>query len=61
MLKGGMTVTAKEKKAFLLFNLPLPIFLIITVVTILATYTGTLPAGMAGCFLFMLVLGTILG
>ena len=56
-----MTVTAKEKKAFLLFNLPLPIFLIITVVTILATYTGTLPAGMAGCFLFMLVLGTILG
>ena len=56
-----MTVTAKEKKPLLLFNLPLPIFLIITVVTILATYTGTLPAGMAGCFLFMLVLGTILG
>lgn len=56
-----MTVTAKEKKPFLLFNLPLPIFLIITVVTILATYIGTLPAGMAGCFLFMLVLGIILG
>ena len=54
-------MTAKEKKPFQLFNLPLPIFLIIAVVTILATYTGTLPAGMAGCFLFMLVLGTILG
>ena len=54
-------MTAKEKKPFQLFNLPLPIFLIIAAVTILATYTGTLPAGMAGCFLFMIVLGTILG
>ena len=56
-----MTTAPKEKKPFQLFNLPLPIFLIITAVTILATYLGVLPAGMAGCFLFMIVLGTILG
>ena len=55
------TTSNQEKKQLKFFNLPWPIFLIITVVTILATYTGTLPAGMAGCFLFMLVLGTILG
>ena len=37
------------------------IFLIITVLTLIATYLGVLPTGMAGCFLFMIVLGTILG
>ncbi len=56
-----MTTQAKEKKPFQLFNLPLPIFLIITAVTILATYLGVLPVNMTGCFLFMIVLGTILG
>ncbi len=56
-----MTTAPKEKKPFQLFNLPLPIFLIITAVTILATYLGVLPVGMTGCFLFMIVLGTILG
>ena len=56
-----MTTAPKEKKPFQLFNLPLPVFLIITAVTLLATYLGVLPAGMAGCFLFMIVLGTILG
>jgi len=56
-------VTAKsaEKKPFRLFNLPLPVFLIIAGVTILATYLGVLPVNMTGCFLFMIVLGTILG
>ena len=39
----------------------LPIFLIVTVVTLIATYLGVLPTGMAGCFLFMIVIGTILG
>lgn len=29
--------------------------------TLVATYLGVLPKGMAGCFLFMMVLGTILG
>ena len=56
-----MTTAQKEKKPFQLFNLPLPVFGIITVVTIAAVYLGVLPAGMAGCFLFMIVLGTILG
>ena len=56
-----MTTAPKEKKPFQLFNLPLPVFLIITAVTILATYLGVLPVGMTGCFLFMIVLGTILG
>ena len=56
-----MTTAPKEKKPFQLFNLPLPVFGIITLVTIAATYLGVLPVGMTGCFLFMIVLGTILG
>ena len=56
-----MTTAPKEKKTLQFFNLPWPVFLIITVVTILATYLGVLPVGMTGCFLFMIVLGTILG
>ena len=56
-----MTTAPKEKKSLQFFNLPWPVFLIITVVTILATYLGVLPVGMTGCFLFMIVLGTILG
>ena len=55
-----MTTAPKEKKPFQLFNLPLPVFGIITLVTIAATYLGVLPAGMTGCFLFRIVLGTIL-
>ena len=51
----------KENKLFTFFNLPWPIFLIVTLVCIAATYTGVLPTGMTGCFLFMIVLGTILG
>ena len=39
---------AAAKKPLRLFNLPLPIFLIITVVVLLATYLGVLPKGMAG-------------
>ncbi len=55
------TTSNQEKKQLKFFNLPWPIFLIITVVTLAATYLGVLPTGMAGCFLFMIVLGTILG
>ena len=51
---------AAAKKPLRLFNLPLPIFLIITVVVLLATYLGVLPKGMAGCFIFMIVVGDIL-
>ena len=51
----------KQKKPLTFFTLPWPIFLVITVVCLLATYLGVLPKGMAGCFLFMMVLGEILG
>ena len=56
-----MSNASKEKKPFQLFNLPWPVFLIITLVVFGATYLGVLPKGMAGCFIFMIVLGTILG
>ena len=47
-------------KKFPLFNLPLPIFFLITAVVLLATYLGVLPKGMAGCFVFMIVVGEML-
>ncbi|MBQ6232610.1 MAG: 2-hydroxycarboxylate transporter family protein [Clostridia bacterium] len=52
---------SNQKKPLTFFTLPWPIFLVITVVTLAATYLGVLPKGMAGCFLFMMVLGEILG
>ena len=58
---SNMNQTIKQKKPLEFFALPWPIFLIITVVCLAATYLGVLPAGMTGCFLFMIVLGTILG
>ena len=58
---SNMNQTIKQKKTLEFFHLPWPIFLIITAVCLLATYLGVLPAGMTGCFLFMIVLGTILG
>lgn len=48
------------KSTYKLFNLPWYLFAIFAVVVLVATYTGTLPSGMAGCFVFMIVLGTIL-
>lgn len=53
-------MTSKKKNVYKLFNLPWYIFAIFAVIVIIATYTGTLPGGMAGCFAFMIVLGTIL-
>ena len=50
----------KEKQPLRFFNLPWPIFLIIAVVVLGATYLGVLPKGMAGCFVFMIVVGEIL-
>ena len=49
-----------EKKGLTFFNLPWQIFAIITAVVLIATYTGVLPAGMTGCFIFMIVVGDIL-
>ena len=56
-----MTSSPKAKKNPELFNLSLPIFLLIAVVVFGATYLGVLPKGMTGCFIFMIVLGAILG
>lgn len=58
--ESKMSSQAGGKSGFKLFNLPWYIFAIFAVVVLVATYTGTLPSGMAGCFAFMIVLGTIL-
>ncbi len=52
--------TEKKKEKLTFFNLPWYIFSIIAVIVLIATYTGVLPAGMAGCFVFMIVVGEIL-
>ena len=51
---------AKIKEPYKLFNLPWYYFAIFAAVVLLATMLGVLPAGMAGCFAFMIVFGTIL-
>ncbi len=52
---------SKELKSpYKLFNLPWYYFAIFAVVVLLAAFLGVLPAGMAGCFAFMIVFGTIL-
>ena len=51
--------TATGKSTYKLFNLPWYYFAIFSVVVLIATYTGVLPKGMAGCFAFMIVFGTI--
>ena len=43
-----------------IYNVPLPIWIVVSVVAIIAAYIGVLPPGMAGCFLFMLVVGELL-
>lgn len=55
-----MSNQAGGKNVYKLFNLPWYLFAIFAAVVLIATYTGTLPSGMAGCFVFMIVLGTIL-
>ncbi len=49
-----------QKEPYKLFNLPWPLFAIFSAVILVATYLGVLPAGMAGCFALMIVLGTVL-
>lgn len=50
----------KEKSGYKLFNMPWYYFAIFAVVVLIATMMGVLPAGMAGCFAFMIVFGTVL-
>lgn len=49
-----------QKEPYKLFNLSWPLFAIFSAVILAATYLGVLPAGMAGCFALMIVLGTVL-
>ena len=51
---------SEKKETYKLFNLPWYYFAAFAVVILLATYTGSLPKGMSGCFAFMIVLVTIL-
>lgn len=49
-----------QKEPYKLFNLPWPMFAIFSAIVLVATFLGVLPAGMAGCFALMIVLGTVL-
>ena len=49
-----------KKDGYKLFNLPWPVFAICGAVVLVCAYMGLLPTGMAGCFAFMIVVGTIL-
>lgn len=55
-----MTKQSSEKTGFQLFGLPWQYFAVFAAVVLAATYLGVLPVGMAGCFAFMIVVGTIL-
>jgi len=48
------------KSPYKLFNMPWYYFAIFAVVVLVAAVIGVLPAGMAGCFAFMIVFGTLL-
>ena len=58
-MSNGKKTLAQEFSV--LYNLPWYLFLIFAAVVVIAAYMGVLPVGMAGCFAFMIVLGTILG
>ena len=58
-MSNGKKTLAQEFSV--LFNLPWYVFLIFAAVVVGAGYMGVLPQGMAGCFAFMIVLGTVLG
>ena len=49
-----------KRSELTLFHLPIPIFLFIAAIVLLATYIGVLPPGMTGCFIFMIVIGSLL-
>ena len=58
-MSNGKKTLAQEFSV--LFNLPWYIFAIFAGIVLVAAYMGVLPQGMAGCFAFMIVLGTVLG
>lgn len=50
----------EEKKIFKFFNMPWYYFITFAIIVLASTMMGVLPAGMAGCFAFMIVFGTLL-
>lgn len=48
-----------DKKAYTIIGFPIPLFLVLTVVTLAAILTGRLPGGMIGAFASMIILGAI--
>lgn len=54
------SITAKGRSSYRLFNLPWYFFAGFAAIVLSAAYIGVLPTGMAGCFVFMIVVGTIL-
>ncbi|WP_026689275.1 2-hydroxycarboxylate transporter family protein [Alteribacter aurantiacus] len=52
---------SKKNREVSVFNIPMPYFAIIFVLTLAAVFTETLPAGMIGSLLIMIVIGEALG
>ena len=50
-----------KKESITIFNIPILWFFVIVSITLLAMYTGNLPAGMVGALLIMMVLGELFG
>lgn len=48
-----------EKEAYTIIGFPVPLFLLLTAVTLAAVVTGRLPGGMIGAFASMIILGAI--
>ena len=55
-----MAKSTEGYKGLKLFEMPWTIFAIFSAIVLAATYLGVLPKGMAGCFAFMIVIGTVL-
>ena len=52
-------VNVQKKEGYKLYGMPWYYFAVFSVVVLLSAMMGVLPAGMAGCFAFMIVFGTI--
>ncbi|WP_222928604.1 2-hydroxycarboxylate transporter family protein [Oceanobacillus piezotolerans] len=60
MSQGEITEESNRGK-ITIFNIPVAWFLIILLITLMAMYTGNLPAGMIGAILIMMILGEFFG
>lgn len=53
-------MTLNENRGFQIMGISLPIFSVLTVIILLATFMGVLPKGMIGAFPLMMIVGAIL-